>query len=302
MLRLAREAGFENAARVPSAGHPAVFGTLDAGAKRTLGVYFMYDVKQVDPAEWSSPPFEAALVDKPGLGARDGGARGGQPERAAGGVPRRAPRDPRRGPEAAREPGADRRGRGGDRLAALHRRRQAARRARGAPALQRRLHAVPGAGPGRHRDGEPGRQGRRRARARGERGEVGPRARPGRPLEQPRAPRQPVLPPGAGARDARDARRRPRDRRLRRRRAPADGRGARAPRRGGGTARRGDRQADAAGVALGPRRVVARRARADGVRADRDIEGLVAGYTGPAARRCCRTAPWPSSTCGSCPT
>src|SRR5437867_2783181 len=28
----------------------------------------MYDVKQVDAAEWSSPPWEAALVDKPGLG------------------------------------------------------------------------------------------------------------------------------------------------------------------------------------------------------------------------------------------
>src|SRR5690349_9929843 len=28
----------------------------------------MCDVKQVDPSEWSSPPFEAALVDKPGLG------------------------------------------------------------------------------------------------------------------------------------------------------------------------------------------------------------------------------------------
>ena len=28
----------------------------------------MYDVKQADPSEWSSPPFEAALVDKPGLG------------------------------------------------------------------------------------------------------------------------------------------------------------------------------------------------------------------------------------------
>jgi acetylornithine deacetylase/succinyl-diaminopimelate desuccinylase-like protein len=28
----------------------------------------MYDVKQVNPAEWSSPPFEAALVDKPGFG------------------------------------------------------------------------------------------------------------------------------------------------------------------------------------------------------------------------------------------
>lgn len=28
----------------------------------------MYDVKQVDPAEWSSPPWAAALVEKPGLG------------------------------------------------------------------------------------------------------------------------------------------------------------------------------------------------------------------------------------------
>jgi acetylornithine deacetylase/succinyl-diaminopimelate desuccinylase-like protein len=28
----------------------------------------MYDVKQVDPSEWSSPPFDAALIDKTGLG------------------------------------------------------------------------------------------------------------------------------------------------------------------------------------------------------------------------------------------
>jgi acetylornithine deacetylase/succinyl-diaminopimelate desuccinylase-like protein len=28
----------------------------------------MYDVKQADPSEWSSPPFEAALVDKPNFG------------------------------------------------------------------------------------------------------------------------------------------------------------------------------------------------------------------------------------------
>ena len=27
-----------------------------------------YDVKQADPAEWASPPFDAAVVDKPGLG------------------------------------------------------------------------------------------------------------------------------------------------------------------------------------------------------------------------------------------
>ena len=33
-----------------------------------VGIYFMYDVKQFDPAEWSSPPLEGKIVDKPGLG------------------------------------------------------------------------------------------------------------------------------------------------------------------------------------------------------------------------------------------
>src|SRR5437868_12321499 len=65
---MAREAGFQKAARIDTDGHPGVFATLDAGAPRTLGLYFMYDVKQADPAEWSSPPFAAALLDKPGLG------------------------------------------------------------------------------------------------------------------------------------------------------------------------------------------------------------------------------------------
>jgi acetylornithine deacetylase/succinyl-diaminopimelate desuccinylase-like protein len=68
MMSLLREAGFESVKKMPTAGHPGVFATLDAGAPRTLGIYFMYDVKQVDPAEWSSPPFDAAIVDKPGLG------------------------------------------------------------------------------------------------------------------------------------------------------------------------------------------------------------------------------------------
>src|SRR5438046_3133146 len=67
-IRLLREAGFDRATRVPSDGQPGIFATLDAGAARTVGIYLMYDVKQVDPAEWSSPPWEAALVDKPGLG------------------------------------------------------------------------------------------------------------------------------------------------------------------------------------------------------------------------------------------
>src|SRR5437762_2014265 len=67
-IRLLREAGFDRATRVPTDGQPGIFATLDAGAARTVGIYLMYDVKQVDPAEWSSPPWEAALVDKPGLG------------------------------------------------------------------------------------------------------------------------------------------------------------------------------------------------------------------------------------------
>jgi len=67
-IRMLREAGFDRATRVPTDGQPGILATLDAGAARTVGIYFMYDVKQVDPAEWSSPPWDAALVDKPGLG------------------------------------------------------------------------------------------------------------------------------------------------------------------------------------------------------------------------------------------
>ncbi len=68
LIRMLSDAGFQHAVRVPTDGQPGVFATLDAGAPRTVGVYFMYDVKQVDPSEWSSPPFEAAIVDKPDLG------------------------------------------------------------------------------------------------------------------------------------------------------------------------------------------------------------------------------------------
>src|SRR5205809_1384968 len=68
MARLAREAGFQQATIMNTDGKPGVFATLDAGAKKTVGLYFMYDVKQFDPAEWTSPPLEAALVDKPNIG------------------------------------------------------------------------------------------------------------------------------------------------------------------------------------------------------------------------------------------
>lgn len=68
MERLARDAGFQHTEIVPTDGSPGVFATWDVGAPKTLGVYFMYDVKQFDPAEWSSPPLEARIVAKEGFG------------------------------------------------------------------------------------------------------------------------------------------------------------------------------------------------------------------------------------------
>lgn len=68
MAELAKDAGFPDVRIMPTDGAPGVFATWDVGATHTLGVYFMYDVKQFDPAEWSHPPLEAHLVDKPGFG------------------------------------------------------------------------------------------------------------------------------------------------------------------------------------------------------------------------------------------
>ena len=68
MAKLAREAGFTKVQVLPTKGKAGVFATLDNGAATTLGLYFMYDVKQYDPSEWSSPPLEGRIVDRPGLG------------------------------------------------------------------------------------------------------------------------------------------------------------------------------------------------------------------------------------------
>jgi acetylornithine deacetylase/succinyl-diaminopimelate desuccinylase-like protein len=67
-MRMLRDAGFQHVEQRPTDGQPGIFATLDAGARRTFGLYFMYDVKQAQPEEWSSPPWEARLVDMPGLG------------------------------------------------------------------------------------------------------------------------------------------------------------------------------------------------------------------------------------------
>jgi len=68
MRQLALDAGFQQAKVISTDGVPGVFATLDAGAKDTLAIYFMYDVKHYEPAEWSSPPLEGRIVDRPGEG------------------------------------------------------------------------------------------------------------------------------------------------------------------------------------------------------------------------------------------
>lgn len=64
LRKLLLDAGFQQAKVIPTDGVPGVFATLDAGAAKTLGIYFMYDVKQYVASEWSSPPLEGRLVDR----------------------------------------------------------------------------------------------------------------------------------------------------------------------------------------------------------------------------------------------
>ena len=68
MAKLAQDAGFTGVKLIPTSGKPGVFGKIDAGAAATMAIYFMYDVKQFVPEEWSSSPLEARLVPKEGLG------------------------------------------------------------------------------------------------------------------------------------------------------------------------------------------------------------------------------------------
>src|SRR5215831_8730979 len=68
MAKLAENAGFTGVKLIPTSGKPGVFGKIDTGARTTLALYFMYDVKQFVPEEWTSPPLEGRLVQKEGLG------------------------------------------------------------------------------------------------------------------------------------------------------------------------------------------------------------------------------------------
>ena len=50
LMSMLTDAGFQNVTQVPTDGQPGVFAVMDNGAPKTLGLYFMHDVKQVDPS------------------------------------------------------------------------------------------------------------------------------------------------------------------------------------------------------------------------------------------------------------
>ena len=172
MIRLLQATPASTAEKVPTDGQPGVFATLDAGAPKTVGVYFMYDVKQVDPAEWSSPPWDAALVDKPGLGKVMMGRGAVNQKGPRGRLARGAPRDPRRRAASCRStwsssPRARRRS-----VRRTSTRSSARPEVQAALAkLQRRLHALGVPGPRRRRHGHARRQGDHRAASSSRRGE-----------------------------------------------------------------------------------------------------------------------------------
>ena len=58
-----KEAGCQEARLVETKGHPVVYAEYNAHAERTLIVYMMYDTQPVVGEKWSSPPFEARLVE-----------------------------------------------------------------------------------------------------------------------------------------------------------------------------------------------------------------------------------------------
>jgi hypothetical protein len=41
MMEMLKEAGFSNVSKIPTDGQPGVYATLDAGAPKTMGIYYM---------------------------------------------------------------------------------------------------------------------------------------------------------------------------------------------------------------------------------------------------------------------
>ena len=116
---------------VPTKGKPGVFAHARLGGRRPgSAIYFMYDVKQFDPAEWSSPPLEGAARRQAGHGQDHRRARRHEFQGTAGRLPRRAPRVQGRRQEAAGQHRPRVRRGGGDRVAELPRRSSSRPRSR----------------------------------------------------------------------------------------------------------------------------------------------------------------------------
>src|SRR5437773_5899827 len=58
MAKLARDAGFQQASVINTDGKPGVFATLDAGAPKTVGLYFMYVLNLFLSVDRSRLPLE----------------------------------------------------------------------------------------------------------------------------------------------------------------------------------------------------------------------------------------------------
>jgi len=60
--------GCQDSQLVETSGHPVVYGYYDAGADKTIIVYFMYDTQPVDDPGWTVPPLEGRVVNLPPFG------------------------------------------------------------------------------------------------------------------------------------------------------------------------------------------------------------------------------------------
>jgi acetylornithine deacetylase/succinyl-diaminopimelate desuccinylase-like protein len=60
--------GCKNSRLVETSGFPVVYGYYDAGAKKTIIIYFMYDTQPVDDPGWTVSPLEGRVINLPPFG------------------------------------------------------------------------------------------------------------------------------------------------------------------------------------------------------------------------------------------
>lgn len=60
--------GCKNTRLIETSGFPVVYGYYDAGADKTIIIYFMYDTQPVDDPGWDVPPLEGKVIDIPPFG------------------------------------------------------------------------------------------------------------------------------------------------------------------------------------------------------------------------------------------